>query len=64
MHGWAPDVIGAVGTPQTSPAEYLSVFFAASAASQRAGKEALGRMYARTAGPRPGDQLGDPRGAV
>ena len=49
MHGWAPDVIGAVGTPQTSPAEYLSVFFAASAASQQAGKEALGRMYARTA---------------
>jgi pimeloyl-ACP methyl ester carboxylesterase len=47
MHGWAPDVIGAVGTPQTSPAEYLSVFFASSAASQQAGKEALGRMYAR-----------------
>ena len=48
MHGWAPDVIGAVGTPQTSPAEYLSVFFAPSASSQQAGKEALGRMYART----------------
>ena len=47
MHGWAPAVIGAVGTPQTSPAEYLSVFFAASDASQQAGKEALGRMYAR-----------------
>jgi pimeloyl-ACP methyl ester carboxylesterase len=47
MHGWAPDVIGAVGTPQTSPAEYLSVFFAPSASSQQAGKEALGRMYAR-----------------
>jgi pimeloyl-ACP methyl ester carboxylesterase len=48
MHGWAPAVIGAVGTPQTSPQEYLSVFFAASEASQQAGKEALGRMYART----------------
>jgi pimeloyl-ACP methyl ester carboxylesterase len=47
MHGWAPAVIGAVGTPQTSPEEYLSVFFAASEASQQAGKEALGRMYAR-----------------
>jgi pimeloyl-ACP methyl ester carboxylesterase len=47
MHGWAPEVIGAVGTPQTSPDEYLGVFFAASAASQLAGKEALGRMYAR-----------------
>jgi pimeloyl-ACP methyl ester carboxylesterase len=47
MHGWAPAVIGAVGTPQTSPGEYLGVFFAASTASQQAGKEALGRMYAR-----------------
>jgi len=47
MHGWAPAVIGAVGTPQTSPEEYLSVFFAASTSSQQAGKEALGRMYAR-----------------
>jgi len=37
-----------VGTPQTSPEEYLGVFFAGSAASQQAGKEALGRMYART----------------
>jgi len=48
MHGWAPNVIGAVGTPQTTPEEYLGVFFAGSAASQQAGKEALGRMYART----------------
>ena len=48
MHGWAPNVIGAVGTPQTSPEEYLGVFFAGSATSQQAGKEALGRMYART----------------
>ena len=48
MHGWAPEVIGAVGTPQTSPEQYLGVFFAPSQASQQAGKEALGRMYART----------------
>jgi pimeloyl-ACP methyl ester carboxylesterase len=47
MHGWAPAVIGAIGTPQTSPEEYLGVFFAPSTASQQAGKEALGRMYAR-----------------
>jgi pimeloyl-ACP methyl ester carboxylesterase len=47
MHGWAPAVIGAVGTPQTSPDEYLGVFFAASETSQQAGKAALGRMYAR-----------------
>jgi pimeloyl-ACP methyl ester carboxylesterase len=48
MHGWAPSVIGAVGNPQTSPEDYLGVFFADSTASQQAGKEALGRMYART----------------
>ena len=48
MHGWAPSVIGAIRTPQTSPQEYLGVFFAASAASQQASKETLGRMYART----------------
>ena len=47
MHGWAPDVIGAVGKPETSPEEYLSVFFTSSGASRQAGKEALGRMYAR-----------------
>src|ERR1700743_3373084 len=41
MHGWAPEVIGAVGTPQTSPDGYLSVFFAATASSRQAGKEAL-----------------------
>ena len=28
MHGWAPEVIGAVGAPETSPQGYLSVFFA------------------------------------
>jgi pimeloyl-ACP methyl ester carboxylesterase len=48
MHGWAPEVIGAVGTPVTSPGEYLGVFFAGSSSSQQAGQEAMGRMYART----------------
>jgi pimeloyl-ACP methyl ester carboxylesterase len=47
MHGWAADVIGAVGTPETSPEEYLGVFFTRSPASRQAGKEALQRMYAR-----------------
>jgi pimeloyl-ACP methyl ester carboxylesterase len=47
MHGWAPDVIGAVGRPSTSPEEYLSVFFARTDTSQKAGQEALARMYAR-----------------
>jgi pimeloyl-ACP methyl ester carboxylesterase len=48
MHGWAPEVIGAIGTPHTSPEAYLGVFFARSDASRRAGQEALRRMYART----------------
>jgi pimeloyl-ACP methyl ester carboxylesterase len=48
MHDWAPEVIGAVGTPQTSPQAYLDVFFTRSAPSRQAGQEALRRMYART----------------
>ena len=48
LHGWAPDVIGAIGTPSTSPDAYLGVFFTRSAASRQAGTEALKRMYART----------------
>ena len=48
MHGWAPEVIGAVGTPHTSPEAYLDVFFARSAVSRQAGAEALRRLYART----------------
>ena len=47
MHGWAPDVIGAVGTPQTTPEEYLGVFFAPSNASQSSGRDVLSRMYGR-----------------
>jgi pimeloyl-ACP methyl ester carboxylesterase len=48
MHGWAPEVIGAIGTPHTSPEAYLDVFFTQSAASRQAGQQALRRMYART----------------
>ena len=48
MHGWAAEVIGAIGTPQTSPEEYLGVFFASSSSSSQAGQQALRRMYART----------------
>ena len=48
MHGWAPEVIDAIGTPNTSPDAYLDVFFAPSASSRQAGQEALRRMYART----------------
>jgi pimeloyl-ACP methyl ester carboxylesterase len=48
MHGWAADVIGAIGEPQTSPEDYLDVFFARSTASREAGQQALQRMYSRT----------------
>ncbi len=47
MHGWAPEVIGAVGRPEANPNGYLEVFFAPSASSQQAGEEALKRMFAR-----------------
>jgi pimeloyl-ACP methyl ester carboxylesterase len=47
MHGWAPDVIGAVGAPERNPDGYLDVFFTRSAASRQAGKETLGRLTAR-----------------
>jgi pimeloyl-ACP methyl ester carboxylesterase len=50
MHGWAPAVIDAVGKPETSAVEYISVFFAASESSRAAGNEVAGRLFgARTA---------------
>jgi pimeloyl-ACP methyl ester carboxylesterase len=48
MHGWAPEVIGGIGTPETSPEEYLGVFFTESSSSRQVGQQALQRMYART----------------
>jgi pimeloyl-ACP methyl ester carboxylesterase len=50
MHGWAPHVIGAIGTPETSPEAYLDVFFARSPSSNTAGQQAMKRMYARRDG--------------
>ena len=45
MHGWAPEVIAAVGAPDTSPQGYLSVFFAATDTSLAAGQQAAGRIF-------------------
>ena len=42
MHGWAPQVIGEIGTPETSPDAYLDVFFTGSASSRRAGPKRCG----------------------
>ena len=47
MHGWAPEVIAAVGRPEGNPDGYLGVFFTRSAASRQAGVETLGRLSAR-----------------
>jgi pimeloyl-ACP methyl ester carboxylesterase len=48
MHGWAREVISAVGSKVRSPDGVLDVFYAASPSSRQAGKEAFGRMSART----------------
>ncbi len=48
MHGWAPDVIGAVGRPETNPEGYVGVFFAHSATSREAGQQAAARIFGRT----------------
>ena len=47
MHGWAPEVIEAVGAPAPNPDGYLGVFFTPSAASRQSGVEVLGRLTAR-----------------
>src|SRR5882762_7419652 len=44
MHGWAPEVIGAVGQPETNPQGYLDVFFAPLTASRQAGQQAAARI--------------------
>jgi pimeloyl-ACP methyl ester carboxylesterase len=47
MHGWAPEVIGAVGAPQPNPQGYVSVFFAPTDTSRAAGQQAAGRIFGR-----------------
>jgi pimeloyl-ACP methyl ester carboxylesterase len=48
MHGWAPEVIAAVGGRQPNPQGYLDVFFADTDTSRQAGQEAAGRIFGRT----------------
>src|SRR5256885_6237431 len=48
MHGWAREVIGAVGEPETNPQGYLEVFFAPTTTSREAGQQAAGRIFGRT----------------
>jgi pimeloyl-ACP methyl ester carboxylesterase len=48
MHGWAPEVIGAIGAPETNPQGYVDVFFAPTTTSREAGQQAAGRIFGRT----------------
>jgi pimeloyl-ACP methyl ester carboxylesterase len=49
MHGWAPEVIAAVGAPQSNPEGYLGVFYAESDSSRKAGEQSMQRIFtART----------------
>jgi pimeloyl-ACP methyl ester carboxylesterase len=45
IHGWAPDVIQAVGDPEPSPEGYLRVFFTSSPAGLEAGQAAAQRVF-------------------
>jgi pimeloyl-ACP methyl ester carboxylesterase len=49
MHGWAAEVLRAVGQPEPSTQGYLEVFFAPTSTSQEAGQQAAGRIFGRTA---------------
>jgi pimeloyl-ACP methyl ester carboxylesterase len=51
MHGWAPEVIDAVGKPEPDPDGYLRVFFTSSESSQRAGQGTLHRIFSRATDP-------------
>ncbi|HME01840.1 MAG TPA: alpha/beta hydrolase [Solirubrobacteraceae bacterium] len=50
MHGWTPNVIGAVGGQEPNPEGYLDVFYTRSSRSRQAGQESLKRMFSRSAG--------------
>jgi len=47
MHGWAPEVIGAVGKPEQNPRGYIDVFFAPTSTSREAGQQAAGRIFGK-----------------
>jgi pimeloyl-ACP methyl ester carboxylesterase len=48
MHGWATDIIEAVGGSETSGEQLLHAFFTKSEDSRKSGAEFLGRIFART----------------
>ena len=48
MHGWAPEVIAAVGGRESNPQGYLDVFFAPTSTSRQAGQQVAARVFGRT----------------
>jgi pimeloyl-ACP methyl ester carboxylesterase len=48
MHGWAPEVISAIGAREPNPDGYLDVFFARTETSRSAGRQVLSRIFGRT----------------
>ena len=48
MHGWAPEVIDAIGQPGADPDGYLSVFYTQTPESKDAGRKSLARMSSRS----------------
>jgi len=48
MHGWAPEVIAAVGGREPNPQGYIEVFFAPTATSRAVGQEVAQRIFGRT----------------
>jgi pimeloyl-ACP methyl ester carboxylesterase len=49
MHGWAPEVIGAVGEPETSPRDTSRCSSPRQKRAASAGQQAAGRIFGRTA---------------
>jgi pimeloyl-ACP methyl ester carboxylesterase len=48
MHGWAPEVISAIGAREPNPEGYLDVFIARTDSSRSAGRQAMRRIFGRT----------------
>ena len=48
MHGWASEVISAIGAREPNPEGYLDVFFARTDTSRSAGKQVMSRIFGRT----------------
>ena len=50
MHGWAPEVISAVGGREPNPQGYVQVFFAPTDTSREAGRQVVTRIFGKQTG--------------